>query len=319
MAEKAVMIVNPAAGTRKKENLVPLVSRVLAQKNIALETFETTGIGHASQLASEALARDVSMVIVAGGDGTVNEVASALWNSDVPMAILPCGSGNGLARSLGVPQDFEKAARIISDGVRVSIDRGEVDGTPFYCTSGLGFDAEVSYLFEREPRRGRLTYIKTAINEYYNYKPKKYTLLINGLSLRFEALLVAVCNCPQYGNNAYIAPAARLDDGLLDVTIVHSGSLAREMLAGIELFSGRINKNFLVDTFKVREAKIILDEIQPLHTDGEPRLAQGELNFVCSKGHLEVLAADDLEAMRINPLKSIWNDMLADIKILRPF
>ena len=314
MFAKAAMIVNPIAGTINKDNLHQWVGDILSEKGIALETLPTKCAGDACRLVDHALSNDFDVVIAAGGDGTVNEVASALWGSEVPLAIIPCGSGNGLARSIGIPQDVEKASRMITEGNFAKIDRGELNGRPFYCTCGLGFDAEVSMKFASERRRGKITYIKTAFREFANYKPKKYTLVTENGSNDFEALLMAVCNCPQYGNNAYIAPEAQLTDGWLDITIVRSGDIVNEVKAGVELFSGKLNKNILVDTFKVKNAKIVLHEPQPLHIDGEPLEADGELDIRCAERDLNVVVPPDFESLKISPIKALWQDLLTDIR-----
>ena len=308
------MIVNPIAGTISKENLHGWVGDILAEKGIGLETLPTKCAGDACRLVNHALSKDFDVVIAAGGDGTVNEIASALWGSEVPLGIIPCGSGNGLARSIGVPQDVEKATRMIAAGNYAKIDRGELNGRPFYCTCGLGFDAEVSMKFAKEHRRGKITYIKTAFREFANYKPKKYTLVTEEGNADFEALLVAVCNCPQYGNNAYIAPEAQLTDGWLDITIVRSGDIVNEVKAGMELFSGRLNKNILVDTFRVKNAKIVLHEPQPLHIDGEPLEAEGVLDIRCAEKDLNVVVPPNFESLKISPFKALWQDLLTDIR-----
>ena len=312
--KKAAMIVNPIAGTINKDHLHNWVETIVGEKNIALTSMHTKGPGDAERLVREAREDGHDVVIAAGGDGTVNEVASALWGTEMPIAIIPCGSGNGLARSLGIPLDVEKAARMVALGNVAKIDRGELNGKNFYCTCGLGFDAEVSMKFAREPRRGKMTYIKTAFKEFANYKPKKYTLITENVSMEFEALLLAVCNCPQYGNNAFIAPEAQLTDGWLDVTIVRAGHIVNEVRAGVELFSGKLNKNILVDTLKVKKARIVLDEPQPLHVDGEPLDAEGTLEIRCAERGLKVVVPPDFNTLKLSPFKALWQDLLTDIR-----
>lgn len=184
-----------------------------------MDTAYTTGHGDATRLTTDAASKGYRAVIAAGGDGTVNEIATALCGTSTALGIIPVGSGNGLARHLGLPLDVTEAIEVIAKDNIIDCDYGTANGRPFFCTFGVGFDAAVSEKFAHQKRRGKLSYIKSAISEYVSYNPQTYTISANGQILTQKAFIVACCNASQYGNNAYIAPTASITDGLLDITI----------------------------------------------------------------------------------------------------
>lgn len=314
--KKALLIVNPVSGTRSKRSLPDLLAAELCPLGYDLDIVETSASGDARNFAAEAVSLGSDLVIAAGGDGTVNETATSLMHTETPLAIIPCGSGNGFARSLGIPQDFDGAVKVIREGNIMKCDSGVVNGRTFFCTCGVGFDAEVSERFATEKRRGRMSYIKDAFLDYVRYKPKAYAISINGEIITKEAFLIAVCNASQYGNNAYIAPQASLTDGLLDVTVVHSGSLLNAAIAGIDLFTGYLDRNTLIDTFRVKEVRIARLEDGASHVDGEPAGLGKVLDISCDPGSLNVVFKRGAENFKpiITPLKSMVGDVASDIK-----
>lgn len=318
MNRRSLLIINPHSGTRGKRELPLLLESLMRDNGIQLEAVYTEAAGHAERLATDAASEGFESVIVAGGDGTVSEAASGLWKTSTALGIIPGGSGNGLARSLGLPQDFAKAAEVVAAGHTMLVDRGIVNDHPFYCTFGVGFDAAVSEKFARERRRGRLTYVKNTLQEFLTYRPEKYALQIGGEIVTMQALVIAVCNAPQYGNNAYIAPQAHLNDGLLDITVIHGGDLLKTTLAGIELLSGRIDKNILVDTFRVPAATISRLNDGPAHADGEPFTLGKRIDIACQSEGLKVLVPRELPAFRpiVTPLKSMLDDFYTDVRAL---
>lgn len=291
--KKALLIVNPKAGVKKhKAQIAESVRAALEGDGIELTIISSHVPGDIGGMISDYVSSGCGMVIVAGGDGTVNEAASALWNSGVALGIIPIGSGNGLARSLDIPQSPAEAIATIGAGRKVCIDRGVANGKPFYCTLGMGLDALVSQRFSQEKRRGRTTYIKDTLLEYLTFIPEKYELLFGGKRVVSEATVLAVCNSPQYGNNAYIAPRADMTDGLLDVTIVRPGNIFTDTLAGIELFTRRLDNNILVESFRVGELTIKRTAPEVAQIDGEVVTLPAEIEVRCEKGGLEVFVPE---------------------------
>ncbi|MDE6176327.1 MAG: diacylglycerol kinase family lipid kinase, partial [Paramuribaculum sp.] len=289
--KKLLLVINPNAGTHQKDEVAQVATEVLTPCGFEITADWTTGPGDATRMAQNAVADGFYGVIVAGGDGTINEVARGLRGSDVAMGILPCGSGNGLARHLGIKMDVEGGLDVIKENNIISVDYGTVNDKPFFCTFGVGFDAAVSERFARQERRGRMSYIKSAVLEFLNFAPEVYTIsLPDGTVLTEKAFLVAVCNASQYGNNAYIAPNASITDGLFDVTIIHSGSPLTTALVGLDLITGSIDHNMLIDRFKAKALTIKRAMPGPMHIDGEPMVSPCEMSIRCHHHELRIFS-----------------------------
>lgn len=314
-------MVNPVSGTRSKRGLASAAERRLGAAGIEVRTVMTEGPGHASELAAEAVATGTETVIAAGGDGTVNEIATALSHTRTALGIIPLGSGNGLARTLGIPQDVDEALGVIAAGNIETCDRGMACGLPFYCTFGVGFDAEVSEKFASEKRRGRITYVRSVLQEFLEYQPQPYAISVGGRVITERAFLIAACNASQYGNNAYIAPKAELTDGLLDLVVIHEGSPLSTVKMGMDLMTGYIDRNTRIDTFKVSAATITRLKSGPVHLDGEPLSFGTNMELTCDAGALRVYAPAEREDFKpiVSPLRALFSDLRYDVKAkLRP-
>ena len=313
--KKALLIINPVSGTRSKHGLGKFVTSRLAEAGINVKIAVTGGSGDARKMARAAADNGFDMVITAGGDGTVNEAANGLSFSPCTLGILPFGSGNGLARSLGIPQDIYSALNIIEEGHSVCCDRGMANGQPFYCTFGVGLDATVSEKFATMKRRGRTTYIRSVFREFLNYKSQAYGILIDGKVITEKAIIIAVCNASQYGNNAYIAPKAKLTDGLLDITVVHSDNPFSSILVGVDLMVGNIDKNRSIETFKTPSVTITRLTEGPVHLDGEPLHMGTKIDIDCQPGALNVFAPEKEIVFRpiVSPLRAMFDDIRSDL------
>ena len=206
-----------------------------------------------------------------GGDGTVNEIAKALINTDAIMAIIPVGSGNGLARHLRIPLQPRKALELINKQKYQAIDCGLINNMPFFCTCGVGFDALIGEKFAQCKGRGLFNYVKTTITEYFNYKPEIYQITIdNEQNLNIPAFLITFANASQYGNNAYIAPNADICDGKLDMCILSPFKLYQAPGIGIQLFAKNINKSSLMQIERASNISLERASEGVVHFDGEP-------------------------------------------------
>lgn len=316
MREKFLLIVNPASGTVSKHRIVPDVLRRLQKMGLDVDLRSTERPGHATELAAAAAADgSYKGVLVCGGDGTVNEAARGLVGTDTALGIIPCGSGNGLARHLGIPVDVDRSLRVIGENHIISADYGTANGEPFFCTFGVGFDAAVSERFARQKRRGLLMYLKSAIDEYVRFSPERYVIEVNGKTISDRAFLVVVCNASQYGNNAFIAPDASVTDGELDITLVHSGSLIQQAVFGIDFLAGFIGKNAIVDTFRATNVRISRTSSGAAHIDGDPASMGSVIDIVCHPAKLKIFSPTRQTRFRpiITPLSLFWRDVFLTV------
>lgn len=309
---KAMLIINPIAGSRHRVDVAKFVNDRLTPLGWQIEVRLTTAAGDATAFAAEAAEKGYDAVLTAGGDGTVNETASALCDKNVALGILPCGSGNGLARHAGIPMGVAGACEVISRRHVEAIDYATVDGRPFFCTFGVGFDAEVSHRFAMYKRRGLLTYLRSTFETFTRFEPERYTLRSGDTVLTRQALLVAVCNASQYGNNAYIAPQASVLDGLLDVTIVHVGNALSTALVGVDLLTGYIDRNTLIETMRTRTLTIERKSPGPAHIDGEPVRLGRKIEIECHPGGLRVFTPQ--KETKFAPIITPMTSAIADVR-----
>jgi len=313
-----MLIINPISGTAGKAGLAEMVIRHLAPIGYDIDVRYTTCRGDATRLAGEAAKSGYTGVLAAGGDGTINETARALCGTGVALGIIPAGSGNGLARHIGIPIDPELSLRVIEQQHMEAIDYGTVNGSEFFCTMGVGFDAAVSHRFARKHRRGKLMYVKSAIDELTGYKPETYTISANGNIITGKAFIIAVANASQYGNNAYIAPEASITDGLLDVTIVRPGNPLATARMGIDMMTGYINKNMLIESFRTPSLAIYRSEEGPAHIDGEPVELGSVLDIRCHRASLMMFTPRHRSEFRpiLTPITSAINDWKISLRHL---
>ena len=252
--QSILFLINPKSGVNSKRSLPELIVSTIDKERFDYSIMETKYVAHATELALQAVEQGVDAVVAVGGDGTVNEVARALVGSKTALGILPCGSGNGMARHIGIPLELKKAIEFINKAQITTVDYGKINGQPFFCTCGIGFDAFVSNSFAKGKQRGPFGYFHNMLVDWLNYKPEVYELETEKHSENYKAFLIACGNASQYGNNAYIAPTASMTDGLLDIIIIHAGSPLDTAVLGVDLFTGYINRNTLL--------RLILMEIQ---------------------------------------------------------
>ncbi len=272
--KRIVFIVNPKSGVQGKKFIVTQIEKNIDTSLFDYEIMFTNRRGHATEIASQAAKDGVDIVCAVGGDGTVNETATALVHTETSLAIIPSGSGNGLARHLHIPIEPAKAIALINSVSCRRIDYGKVNDLPFFCTCGVGFDAFISHQFAKAGKRGMLTYVENVVLSGLKYTPETYELEIyNGENVQRETLkafLISCANASQYGNNAYIAPQASVSDGVLDVTIMEPFNVADAPIIAMQLFNGTIDKNVHIKTFKCERLVIRRKDSGVMHCDGEP-------------------------------------------------
>lgn len=269
------VIINPISGGARPETVrarVQLALEAVEAHGDRPEVFVSERAGHARELAKSAVARGARLVLAWGGDGTINEVASALAFDDVPLGIVRAGSGNGLARELGVSPWPQRA---IAGALRAeprAIDVGEIEGRLFVNIAGIGVDAYVASRFNAagNRRRGLLTYAGITARAMTTYVPKRYRITSERDRVEARAVLVTIANSAQFGNGARIAPGARVDDGLLDLVVIEERSRWATLCQVPRLFNGTVERIRGCTMSRVRDVTIEADEPMTFHVDGEP-------------------------------------------------
>lgn len=273
---RVAVIINPIAGTGGRMDLAreraERAASLIARRGLDAELLMTARPGHARELAAGALDRGVTTVFAWGGDGTVNEVASALAFREATLAIIPSGSGNGLARELRIPLQADGALEVATGGRECRIDVGELDHRLFCNVAGIGFDARVAHRFATDGlvRRGFFRHLEIAAQELFSYKPDRYTVVTDGAAVCVEALLIAIANGRQYGNGAVIAPAAQLTDGRLDVVVVARRSTLAAIAQVPRVFLGQIDRLEGVTCVPAVDIEVRSAHPMVYHVDGEP-------------------------------------------------
>jgi YegS/Rv2252/BmrU family lipid kinase len=270
MKKKIAFIINPYSGTGKKEDLPGLIRTELGDRFDAPEIVFTTYRGHGTELAKGFVEKGFDIVVAVGGDGTVNEIGSSLIHSKTTLGIIPIGSGNGLARHLGIPMSVKKAIRQINHSESIFMDYGLVNGRPFFCTCGTGFDAYVSTEFAKGHKRGIMRYVEKIITGYFSYKSQNYHIVCNKIDLNVKAFVLTFANASQWGNNAYIAPQASIQDGQMDISIMSSFPIIAIPTLALQLFTKNIDKDLFMTTLRSEEITLVREESGPFHYDGEP-------------------------------------------------
>lgn len=255
-----LFIINPISGHGRKQRIISRLEKA-GYKIVCTEY-----AGHAEKLAREAAEQ---VVVAVGGDGTVNEVARGLVGTGKTLGIIPCGSGDGLARHLGISHNFSKALKTVISGKASPLDAGRINGRLFFSVCGVGFDAVVSERFAKCGKRGLSTYIREGLKTWRIYAPERYVIEMNGQTLEHEAMFITVGNSNQWGNGAKITPLADSSDGILDITVV-DGFKAIELpwLAG-RLMTGSAHKSMRVHTYRSQHLVITRQNEGPAHADGD--------------------------------------------------
>lgn len=279
--KKIVFIVNPKAGITPKSKVVIelLAGNIIPASKFIPEVIFTERIGHATEIAKDAVENGADIVVASGGDGTVNEVAIALVDTGILMGILPAGSGNGLARCLGISMSYALALRTIIRGNTKMMDVAYVNDIMYTSIAGIGFDAFVAKKFSESVIRGMISYMQIVLNEFSGYKPMTYKLTIDGVHIEKQALMIIFANGNQFGFNTRIAPQAKVDDGLLDICIVKKMPVTQLMNVGYHLMKGTPEKSGYAEYFTGKEISIETNQNPLMNIDGEPKTINSPVNI----------------------------------------
>lgn len=317
--KKVVFILNPISGTVNKAGIPDLIEERLDKDKFDYRIAETQHAGHATDLAREAVEEGVDLVVAVGGDGTVNEVGRSLINTKSALGILPCGSGNGLARHLNLPMNLKKCTDIINCYDVKALDYGIINNHPFFCTCGMGFDAFISMKFAEAGKRGPITYMQKVLEEGLSYEPETYVIEDEDGTHRYKAFLVSAANASQYGNNAYIAPQASMSDGLLDIIIMEPFDLIEAPQVAIELFNKTLDKNIKIKTFRAKHIHIRRKKEGVIHYDGDPITSDADVDIsVVPKGiNIVVNPKGGKDCRQPNMLQTAFSEIFYNIDLMR--
>ncbi len=277
MQRQIIYLVNPISGTKSKQAILQYISLTTSQLGIPYLIKETNATGHYTWLKELVHTGQYTDVVIIGGDGTVNQIVAAVGHLNITIGIIPCGSGNGLAYTAGIPNNYRKALDIVLTGKCTLIDAYTINNTIACHLSGIGFDAQVAHDFAGKKSRGLLTYITETIKNYIKAKPFTYQLLIGHTTLQVQAYFITIANSNQFGNHVTIAPHASLQDGLLDIVVMQKASKLAIPFIMWKQIKGHnkiqpITQNIATQKIiNIQAAELIIHNYNnaPLHIDGE--------------------------------------------------
>ena len=291
MKKKIIFIVNPISGHHNKNNFPNLVNNYIDKNQFEYKIVYTERANHPTELTMQAIEEGYEYIAAVGGDGTINEVAKCLIGKEQILIIVPLGSGNGLARHLGLPFKTERLINeVINKGKVYKIDTASMNGTPFISIAGIGFDALIADYFAKDGNRGWKTYAKLITEKYPNFKPKEYTLILDDeKTVQCKPFFVTFANSSQFGYNAEISPKASVQDGLLSTCFVYKfskiGALMR--LPFLAIGAHEHFKGFKV--FDCKSIDIKIKKPMALHTDGEYLGDVTEVSYRCLPGKMRFM------------------------------
>jgi YegS/Rv2252/BmrU family lipid kinase len=317
--KRIIFIVNPISGTASKEHIPEQIAEVMDSERFDYEVRFTEYRGHAAEITRAAANDGADVVVAVGGDGTVNEVARSLVHTDTALGIIPCGSGNGLARHLCIPLNVTKALELINTCQIESFDYGVINGLPFFCTCGMGFDAFISLKFAEAGKRGPITYVENVLKEGLKYKPETYEIVDDTGTSHYKAFLIACANASQYGNNAYIAPGATMKDGEMDVIIMEPFTALDAPQIAADLFMKTLGNNSKIKTFRTRSLHIHRKEPGAIHYDGDPIMTDNDIDVRIEHLGIKIVANPEVseDEAQPNQVLNAFSDFFNNINNVR--
>jgi len=292
LKSKALFIINPISGGKKKDNVPDLI-----EKNLDATLFEPTIVFtnrafHGNKLAKKGVG-EYEYIIAVGGDGTINEIASSIAGTDSVLGIIPFGSGNGLSRFLGIPMDTEKAILNLNERRIAAIDAAKLNRQWFFNMAGMGFDAHIAEVFSHDKTRGFGAYIRSAFREITRYRGEDYQLEIDGVHYERKAFMLSFANSSQYGNNAHVSPQASVQDGLLDVCIIKPFPLYKFIAMGWRMFNKTADKSKYVEIIKGKHILVKRRQGGPVHLDGEPQFMGPDAEIIVVPRSLRIITGKE--------------------------
>lgn len=263
-----LFILNPIAGVGGRRDFLQMIANACNEKGVKFKILFTRSPGDAKKIIQKKFEK-FDVFVAVGGDGTMNEVASALAGTTGTMGLIPAGSGNALGRELGISMKPATAISQLLTGHTIKIDTGLANDRRFMNVCGLGFDDHIARCFAKATNRGPIPYFKATMREFFSYQPETYKVEMNGITESHTAFVLTLANTSQYGNNAYIAPLASVTDGVLDFCALKPFGFFGALGLGIRLFNKTIHKSPVCTYFKT-QTLVISGKNLNFHVDGEP-------------------------------------------------
>lgn len=309
MTAETLFIVNPISGTGKQKRINAILQKSLDYSRFNPTIVLTERSGHATELSHNAIGK-YEYVIAVGGDGTVNEVARGLVGSNTVMGIIPVGSGNGLARHLNIPMNTTQAVKTLNKLLIKPIDTLKINDQVSVNVSGTGFDAHVAHLFAKNGKRGPIPYVKIAASEFMRYKSQAYSLELNGKKIFRNAFLISLANSSQFGNNAYISPEAKIDDGLVDVCIMGDIPKVESSIMATRLMNKTLHKSQHMEY--IRTSRVVIDTNHPIvfHIDGDPIVFNDKIEVDVIPASLKIIYNDEIQKPVITSIEKDIAELL---------
>ena len=294
MKKRILFIINPISGNKRGTHIKDKIEKMVDRHHYDFSVVMTEYKGHASELAARAVKEEVDVVVAAGGDGTINEVASSLVDSKTTLGILPIGSGNGLARHLSIPLRTDRALELLNAKFESfdTIDVGRANDIYFFSIAGIGYDAKVAYDFNRGKDRGFHGYFKQIVKNYFEYDSDTYRISYDNKQIDRKAFFITFANSSQWGYNVRIKPTASVKDGWLDVLICKKPNFFILSYVVLELFVNRIDQSKIMESFRGRNITVSSKNGRPLylHIDGDSVEPVGTVNVDLLSAKLKVIS-----------------------------
>lgn len=284
-----VFIINPKSGVDRQKAIQQAIDNNLDFNQFTYQLQHTEYAKHGTILAKAAADNGAYAVVAVGGDGSVNDIVAGLLGTDTALAIIPKGSGNGMARTISIPLNEQEAIQVINKGNIAQMDIGYADGRPFISNAGVAFDALISRKFAKSVRRGFAMYSWLVTKHMWTYKTWEWDITIDGRQLKEKAFIITVANGRQFGYNFQIAPDANWRDGLFDVVIIKSFPRILGGLIVLRAMTGTINKSPYVKHYRAKEVTIAHPELRLMQTDGDAHECGNKVHFTIEKGLQKVI------------------------------
>lgn len=288
MKKRIWFIINPISGVRRKDDVPGLIREYLNSDLFDFEIKYTQYKGHAVNLATEAVENKINIVCAVGGDGSVHEVGISLIGSATKLAIIPIGSGNGLARSMNIPLSISKAIECINEMNEIQMDTVLVNDTPFLGVGGYGLDAVIAQKFDQDKKRGFKTYVKHVFKEFFKYNPINISIDTNGQIKKMPVVLCTIANTSEFGNGFVVSPKSDATDGKIELFLLKPFSFWRTPAIIYQFFTKSSHKSQFAEVISFQKARINLSQ-QIAHYDGEPVDVRSELNVQVVPKSLHIL------------------------------